>query len=361
MRITHVSAWLSQSAGGMHFSVSGLAQAQRALGAEVSVVGGADSRFVADRAVWNGLDIDAYPVRDGSYGLDLGVASRILRQRPDILHVHGIWNATSIYGRLAAALGVPVIVSPRGMLEPWILARRKRVKAVHAALWERPLLARAHVHALTEAERQSALDFMPALAQRNFVLPNGIGPVSINDVPRSGALFLGRLHEKKQVVPLLQHWQKLPGTARLTIAGWGSDEDTANVRSAVDGQRVNFVGALDGDGKVAAFASARFFILPSLSEGMPMAVLEAMAAGCVPIITPQCNLPELFADNVALAIRADFSDFSQVMSAAFAMPEDEFQRRSRHAKSYARRYQWPVIAAQMLDRYRAIAGENSGA
>jgi poly(glycerol-phosphate) alpha-glucosyltransferase len=86
-----------------------------------------------------------------------------------------------------------------------------------------------------------------------------------------------------------------------------------------------------------------------------MAVLEAIQHGCVPIVTNQCNLPELFEDGIALRMEHDFSDFAAVISMARSVTPDEAASRSDGARLYARRYSWDVIADAMLSHYRQIA------
>ncbi len=65
---------------------------------------------------------------------------------------------------------------------------------------------------------------------------------------------------------------------------------------------VTFPGALFGEDKRAAFHYCDGFILPSLSEGLPMVLLEAWACGKPVLMTPQCNLPEGFDAGAAVRI-----------------------------------------------------------
>ena len=363
MKILILSGSLSRSAGGLFYSVSGLAKALLGLGVDVRVIGGADAHFAEDRQQWGEVPLLPFPLRNG-YGLHFGALAEIRRQKPDLVLVQGIWSAIALYGRLCVALDVPVIVSPRGMLDKWILARRPGVKKIHAALVERPLMRRAFVHALNEPERAATLSFMPSLAERIFVVPNGIPPAEApaEGERREGALYLGRLHSKKQVTELIDAWSRLPGTAkqRLTVAGWGDPSYTAAVEQAARAaERVDFAGPLYGEAKSQALKRARFFILPSQSEGLPMAVLEAIQHGCIPVITRECNLPELFRDGIAMEIARDFHDFEQVMVRALGMPEDEMKRASAAASSYSQRYLWTEIAGKMLEHCQRIVSTGS--
>jgi glycosyltransferase involved in cell wall biosynthesis len=123
-------------------------------------------------------------------------------------------------------------------------------------------------------------------------------------------LFLGRLHEKKGCGELLEAWESL-STAdpvfrdkyELVFCGW-SDGADAFLKDLDDVRRrlgnVRYVGAQFGVEKGRTFAASHFFILPSKSEGLPMAVLEAWESGLLVIMTAQCNLSIGFARGAAL-------------------------------------------------------------
>lgn len=355
MRVLHYSTRLGRSAGGLYHSVSSLARAMADLGAETMVAGGRESGFDDDRAVWGRLPLVTQNLGPLRYGFSPGMHTEIARMAPDILHIHGVWSAGAVYGRFMPR-HTRIVVSPRGMLDPWILARKPWLKRIHAALFERPMLARAHVHALSEHEALSALSFMPSLAGRIFTLPNGVEAAPAADPSqRQGALFLGRLHEKKQVLPLIEAWERHAKHMVLTIAGWGEAGYETQVAAGCAGlRRVRFVGALAAENKARALSSARFFILPSLSEGLPMAALEAISHGCIPILTDQCHLPQLFEQDVALPVATDLSDLPVAIARIEAMSEAEGLARSSRAREAAQQFLWPDIARSMLDRYARI-------
>lgn len=358
MRIVHYSTRLGRSAGGLYHSVSGLARAMADLGAEVIVAGGYENGFADEKHVWGKLPLLTHKLGRSRYGFSLAMQAEIARLRPDILHIHGIWSAGSVHGRLAPRQ-TKVVVSPRGMLDPWILARKPWLKRPHAALFERPMLHHAHLHALSEHEAAAARDYMPALAGRIFTLANGVEPAPTSEPKnRGGALYLGRLHEKKQVLPLIEAWERHARKMVLTIAGWGEPDYEAAVTARCKGQkRVRFVGALGGDGKARAFSGASFFILPSLSEGLPMAALEAISHGSIPLLTDACHLPQLFAADAALRMEPDFSDFPALLAQMEGMGEVEKSARSAGARQAARPFFWPDIARSMLDHYARILDE----
>ncbi|MFX8012207.1 glycosyltransferase, partial [Acinetobacter baumannii] len=79
---------------------------------------------------------------------------------------------------------------------------------------------------------------------------------------------------------------------------------------------VVFTGAQYGEDKRRTFAAATFFVLPSMSEGLPMSVLEAWAAGKPVLMTPECNLPAGFDSGAALEIGFDEESIRRGLASA---------------------------------------------
>ncbi len=355
MRIIHYLSSLSHTSGGLYYSVSGLAKAQQEYGADVSVYGGADAFFESDRHMWGKLPLFTHKIKRGGYGFDLGMVAALVRAKPDIVHIHGVWSAATIYGMIAALTGATTVVAPRGMLDPWILKRKPWLKTIHSRLLERPLLRRSLVHALSESELASAKKFMQPSSISAFVVPNGVDlDARSHALARAGALYLGRLHEKKQVLELIKCWESESALSkvRLTIAGWGTQSYERDVEAACRrSSNITFVGPAYGETKTSLFAQATFFLLPSMSEGLPMAVLEALSAGCIPVITRECNLPELINAGSAIEIASDFSDFEAVAKRIGGMSAEDAELLRDQGARQAVNYSWPKIASAVIAHY----------
>ncbi|MGL4313848.1 MAG: glycosyltransferase, partial [Sphingomonas sp.] len=139
VKIFHVTGSLTRSAGGLFYSVSGLARAQFEAGADVAVIGPADDYFEEDKRIWG--DVPLFPIKAPFRYATVPEAVRvILKQKPDVVNIHGIWGDPSVIGRILVAMGFRTCVSPHGMLDPWIMQRRPKLKAIHAWLFERPLV-----------------------------------------------------------------------------------------------------------------------------------------------------------------------------------------------------------------------------
>ena len=217
---------------------------------------------------------------------------------PALVHSHGVWHPANHWAAQAArAWGVPLIIHPRGMLEPWALGQKPLKKRLALALFQRRDLesARAFV-ATSEMECEGLRRF--GLKQPVAVIPNGVdfddaaasdlGGARRQDGERI-ALFLSRVHPKKGVLELVQAWgQVAPAGWRLRIAGpdegghWGQVERL--VRQLGLGARVEYLGPVEGARKAALYREADLFVLPTFSENFGVVVAEALAHG-LPVIT----------------------------------------------------------------------------
>jgi poly(glycerol-phosphate) alpha-glucosyltransferase len=144
---------------------------------------------------------------------------------------------------------------------------------------------------------------------------------------------LGRLHPKKGLINLLHAWHSFSqradggqGNWHLAIVGWDQNGHERELRNLVVtlgiAGSVHFPGPLFGADKEAVLASASAFVLPSLSEGLPMVVLEAWSYGLPVLMTRHCNLPEGFRRGAALEIGTDHPTTANGLERLAAMPVD---------------------------------------
>ncbi|QQN72986.1 glycosyltransferase [Croceicoccus sp. YJ47] len=307
-----LSPWASRLGGGVFEAVVAHSEMLREAGARVHVFALADRHSEEDRGRFH-PDTIVHTVAGrgpGAIGYAPTLIDTMLSAPLDLLHLHGIWQYASYAGqRWAAKTGRPYVISPHGMLDPWIVARGKAKKAAARLVYERRSWKRASVlHALTGSE---AADIAREAGRRDsIVIPNaGPAPGPMPTEGRAPAIgYIGRIHPKKNIAALVEAWHRLdgegrlPSDARLTIAGWGAEEDVAALKSLLKkgSDTAQFVGPVFGAEKERILHGSRFIALPSHSEGLPMAMLEAWAVPTPTIMTTNCNLPEGFAAGAAL-------------------------------------------------------------
>ena len=150
-----------------------------------------------------------------------------------------------------------------------------------------------------------------------------------------------------------------------------SDFLAENCKLPTENSNVAFVGPAFGEEKDALLRSADAFILPSLSEGLPMSVLEAWAYGLPVLMTPECNLPEGFAADAAVRIGAEDAKKAESgklkaescgnieggLHALFEMSDaDRAAMGERGRKLVEERFTWPKVAGQMKEVYEWVLG-----
>jgi glycosyltransferase involved in cell wall biosynthesis len=97
-------------------------------------------------------------------------------------------------------------------------------------------------------------------------------------------IFLGRIDDSsKGVLWLPEILRHLPQEIRLTVAGDGPDLSRLRRMSADLGERITFLGAVSPARVGQLLSEHSIFLMPSRYEGYPVALIEAMAAGCVPV------------------------------------------------------------------------------
>jgi glycosyltransferase involved in cell wall biosynthesis len=144
-------------------------------------------------------------------------------------------------------------------------------------------------------ENWVASDELLAIAERRGSAPGR--PVRI--------LFMGWIERFKGVFELIEAAAQLRSDAQvqpfvIELAGAGGDYDAirSRIEAASLSTLVSLKGLIEGEGKLAALAAADIFVLPSHTEGLPNAMIEAMAAGLPVVVTPVGSIPDVVVNGV---------------------------------------------------------------
>ena len=380
LRIAFVTGSASRLAGGLFTSVRRLSQALTEAGHKVEVFALNDEHGAEDAAAWEPVVPQRFdPVWPRALGFASGLSDALAAGQFDIVHQHGIWQATSLsVAAWRRRTGQPVMISPRGMLDPWALQNSGWKKRLAGRLYERVnIMHAASLHALAASEADAILVYHPGA--RVDLIPNGTdlptdGPAGarpdfLPDDGRKTLLFIGRIHPKKGITELLHAFTLLkdsrPDLAaewRVVIAGWddGGHLEAVTRRVAEHGlaEDVILPGPLYGAGKEAALRHAEAFVLPSHSEGLPMSVLEAWAYALPVLMTEACNLPEGFTASAAYQLRLGPDSLADDLARALSAT-DLAQRGTAGRALVAERFGWAEIARRHETVYRALCERTS--
>jgi poly(glycerol-phosphate) alpha-glucosyltransferase len=147
----------------------------------------------------------------------------------------------------------------------------------------------------------------------------------------------------------------------LAIAGWDQGGHEAQLRQLTTDLRlltsVIFLGPRFGADRDACYRACDAFVLPSLSEGLPMTVLEAWAYAKPVLMTSECNLPEGFVAGAALQTGTTSKQIAARLKQLIEMSDDD--RRAMGARGralVAETFSWPRIGEQMRWVYEWVLG-----
>lgn len=372
MKVSILTPSASRNAGGLFNSVRRGAIEMREDGLDLQVLAPTDEHSNEDLRHWSPINPSLYrPLGSPKLGIALGLRDRIAGFDPEIVHLHGLWTFQSW---VVPRLRKPVVVSPRGMLDPWALRNSSAKKKIALRFFEeRNLQSTTCFHALNMQEAQAIRSF--GLRTPIAIIPNGIDPPIeasvappswLNCSHRKVMLFLGRIHPKKGLNELLKAWSLLkvqaPQTVNdwiLIVAGWDDGGHLPALRKLTEElgllSDVLFPGPIFNEEKHSLLSNSDAFILPSYSEGLPMSVLEAWGYGLPVFMTDHCNLSFAFPEGGAIRITTTPRDIANTLSQWLISSKlPEFAAKGPVIAK--RDFGWRMIARQHLELYNWLAG-----
>lgn len=260
-----------------------------------------------------------------AYFVEAVVVGRRMRDL-GIVHVHASFSATVA---LIAAKTFPVTWSfgVYGFGELHDPAATHLTQRIQSARFVRSISRHGRGHLMLSCERSQwpKLLYSPLGIDASELPPR---EKQLTDRASARLLCVGRLSQEKGQTLLLEAVSSLSAQAhrmRLHIVGDGPDrrwlENYANQLGV--SANVVFEGWVDQDRLMALYSEADIFVLPSLAEGIPMVLMEAMALG-IPCVAPRISgIPELIEHGVdgLLFTVADVDDLTQMVRTLLESPE----------------------------------------
>ncbi len=377
MRILHVvPTYLPATRyGGPIFSVHGLASAQAALGADVSVLttsvdGTQDSPVVHGQAcLLDGVKIWYFR----SKWLRRLYFSWAMRQwlkanvtTFDVVHLHSVFLfPTNMAARLCIAAGIPYVIAPRGMLVPELISgKRSLIKSAWIRLFERRTLAKAACFHATSALELDDARRLGVPVNNPCVIENGVALPEQRDwpVPMQApfVLYLGRLSWKKNIDLLIEACSALPDV-HLVLAG-AADQDSMleDLRALTirfsSQARVSFLGELKGDEKWPWIQHARIVTLVSKNENFGNAAAEALCFGTPVVLSKGVGLAAATsAAGAGWICEATVESIRTAVKAAFCDPQEAKLRGARGQEWAKHTLGWQAGARKTMAIYQSFA------
>ncbi len=218
----------------------------------------------------------------------------VKKWRPDLIHSHHLWLVSSLV--CEAAPGIPIVCSCHGSdLRQFRQCAHLRDRILAGC---REL---ARVLALSDDQKTQIIRTYGIQPHHIDVVGAGFDDELFSATGRSAAstatpaiVYAGKLSRAKGVVWLLKALQSLahcPYHLHLVGSGQGGEADECHAEAEKLGDRVTIHGSLSQEHLARILKDSELFVLPSLFEGLPLVVLEALACGCRVIATdlPGCR------------------------------------------------------------------------
>ncbi|MFT3916845.1 MAG: glycosyltransferase family 4 protein [Anaeromyxobacteraceae bacterium] len=377
MHVALLTSLYPPSVGGIQSHTHALAEALAARGARVEVVTRRAQGHPAVAHPRRHLGVHRVGAPPGTPGpaatvaYVAGAVRAVLRLRPDVLHAHQLLSPTSAALAASALGGAPALLNPHacgaigdvGVLSATALGRLRLRAAMRRA---------AGFVAISGSIRDELLA-AGAPERKVHALPNGVDlerfrPPSAAErhaararlgVRGPLAVYCGRLSPEKGVDVLVAAWPRVlaaaPG-ARLVVLGEGPE--AARLLAGVRALGVDASVSLPGPGDPAALlAAADAFVLPSRTEGLPVALLEAMAARVPVVATAVGGSAELLADGLTgrLVPPGDPVRLGDALAGLFSDPQGAATRAAAALDLVRRRHGIGAVADHLLALYARLA------
>lgn len=281
------------------------------------------------------------------------VLSTIRKIAPGIIHAQAISLNAGFGMGIRKTLRTPYVVWAQGsdvyLMPVWLKRLVSRCIIKNAAA----------VIGLTEHMRR---EIQSICSREVVVIPNGVETVSFGSLPRKQnqindeqvVLFVGRLIAVKGVRYLIEAVNIITrqGKQSIKLVVIGDGPERGNLVSLVKElrleERVEFKGLVPNQDIPEHMGAADIFALPSLSEGFPVTIVEAMAAG-LPIVTSRiCGLSEIVTEgeNGFLVKPGDSGALAEKL---LLLLVDEQMRRqiSQNNRGKAKQYSWEAVVDKL--------------
>ncbi len=285
--------------------------------------------------------------------------AQILRWKPDLVHVHFAVPTGVMAPMLSRLTGTPYVLTAHlGDVPGGVRQKTDRwfrwVYRFTPPIWQRA----ARVVAVSGYTRQLALKHYPVAID---VIPNGVAlpdpstretPLTAQPIPR--LIFAGRFQPQKNLpflIDTLGRLKELPW--RLTMVGDGPEREQiqARVQANQIQERVDFPGWISSEEVWQRLGESDILAMPSLSEGLPVVGVHALAQGVAIIANRAGGLVDLVEDGVngRLCEIGDGECYEDALRWALT-DQERLGKAKRASQALAQRYDIASIA----ERYEAL-------
>lgn len=347
MKILRLYPFLPPCRGGVELHVKNLTEQQRLMGHEVTVLfNEGTNTHPQDKKLAHSLQLRRVRpqfLRDVLfYAFALCHCLRN-KQHTDAIHAHGDWSAFLMAIVLAKFTRAKV-----------------RVASIHGEVgaglrryFYRRILSHFDIVYCTgnrEVKLLRKLGIRQSYWQPSGVSDefSGISQAQVETQRSIDVICVANLIPVKNLALLMQVAQRLP-QYRFEVIGDGPLREQLIAKCASLGVgNLRFAGGLSHSKLATRLSSARVFYLPSLTEGTPTAMMEAMTLALPVVVTPSNDYNDMIRQGINGFVTQDFSVESSVQALSKLLTDPELMARiSRQNQADSSRFTWPAIATRV--------------
>ncbi len=284
--------------------------------------------------------------------------------KPDVVHENCCWMpGSALTQKWAQQLGYKVVLTPHGMLEPWIMKRHYWTKKVPALLlYQKNAVAKAdYLHATAESEKANLLKL--GYNRKIEVIANGIDIDNIvmktSWERKKQILFLSRIHVKKGINYLIEAVAALKEDLKdykINIVGEGEESYINDLKQLAFrlgvANNICFIGGVYGDKKWELFRNADLFVLPTHSENFGIVVAESLACGTPVMTTKGTPWKELETQDCGWWTEVGTEPTINALRAFLQLSIDDLEQMGRNGQYLiTSKYSSKKMAEDMVDLY----------
>lgn len=330
------------------------------------------------------VTLEFFPVRSAlgrrlyySAGMKRWLYSKIAEF--DVVNISGVWSFVTVHAaRACHKAATPYVLTPHGQMAKWDWEK---------SYWRKWVFFNTHLRtvwrsasAINFLSAGEARDSMAEAVEQGVIIPHwvtlpSVGPSQVEaaglreklGIPAGCPvlLFLGRISAQKGVLEILaafDHlWRRRPEAFLLLVGphdkGYGA-RVTSVIARLSSKPNIRILDPLYDQRKFTLFSIASLFITLSRNEGLPNAVLEALASGVPVVITEQANLPEVTRFRAGAIVPHEPDAVAAKLEALLADPTG-LGRMSAGAKSlFLERFTPEAVMPELFKLYRRVAAGN---
>ncbi len=357
MRIVHIGN-VNCNANGVGQVIKALSSAQTGLGHEVMTL---TARYKQDELA---SFIEVHRTSD--------FINLINKFHPDIFVFHSlyIWEYIKFY-KILRNRGIPYLLQLHGALSEENYKKSHLKKVIANALFYNKFIRNARrIIYLNQGELEKSI--VKRINPKSVIIPNGCETPNVSPCIRRREngriefLYLGRIEiYHKALDVLVEAIEKIRGSnyadkIHFTFYGIGEDDHLSRFKEMLKpiADIATFKGPAFGEAKEMAYQNADYFILTSRSEGMPMAVLEALSYGRPCFVTPATNVADIIRNyHSGYVSELDVDILASDIIKAFEYYENNKEALFRNSLSAAHDYHWEQIAKKTIGIYSDVINQ----